>query len=53
MGLQDIFDKMIPWKEEEFNILIPYAIKIRNRYTVFNKTDIISGSSSSVIKIVN
>ena len=37
IGLQDIFDKMIPWKEEEFDLLIPYAKRIRNRFTVFNK----------------
>ena len=37
IGLSDVYDKMIPWKENEFEELIPYAIKIRNRYTVFNK----------------
>lgn len=36
MGLQNVFDKMVPWKEDEFDSLIPYAKKIRNRYTVFN-----------------
>lgn len=36
IGLKDVFDKMIPWKEECFDSLIPYAMKIRNRYTVFN-----------------
>ena len=36
IGLQDIFDKMIPWNEDEFDMLIPYAKKIRNRYTLFN-----------------
>lgn len=38
IGLKDIFDKIIPWREEEFDFLIPYAMKIRNRYTVFNQT---------------
>ena len=37
IGLQEVFDKMVPWKEEEFDSLIPYAKKIRNRFTIFNK----------------
>lgn len=37
MGLTDILEKMIPWKDDEFDSLIPYAKRIRNRYTVFNK----------------
>lgn len=37
MGLKDIFDKTVPWRENEFDSLIPYAKKIRNRYTVFNQ----------------
>lgn len=36
IGLKDVFDKMVPWKEEEFNGLIPYARLIRNRFTIFN-----------------
>ena len=36
MGLQEIFDEMIPWKEDEFDILIPYAKEIRKRYTILN-----------------
>lgn len=36
IGLQAVFDSLIPWKEEEFDSLIPYAKRIRNRYTVFN-----------------
>lgn len=36
IGLQDVFDKMVPWTEEEFDKLIPYAKKIRNRFTIFN-----------------
>ncbi len=35
-GLQDVFEEMVPWDEKDFNILIPYAKKIRNRYTIFN-----------------
>lgn len=37
MGLQDIYDKMVPWRDEEFDLLIPYAKKIRSRFTIFNK----------------
>ncbi len=36
IGLQDEFERIIPWNEEDFDSLIPYAIKIRNRYTIFN-----------------
>ena len=36
IGLVDVYDKMVPWMEDEFDSLIPYAKKIRNRYTVFN-----------------
>lgn len=39
IGLLDIYDKLIPWKEEDFDMLIPYAKKIRNRYTIFNLKD--------------
>lgn len=36
VGLTKIFKEMIPWSDEEFETLIPYAKKIRNRYTIFN-----------------
>ena len=36
VGLMKIFNEMIPWSEEEFENLIPYAKKIRNRYTIFD-----------------
>ena len=36
IGLQDIYGKMVPWGEDEFDSLIPYAKRIRNRYTIFN-----------------
>lgn len=36
IGLKKIFDELIPWKEEDLENLIPYAKKIRNRYTIFN-----------------
>lgn len=36
VGLTEIYEKMVPWKEEDFDSLIPYALRIRNRYTVFN-----------------
>lgn len=36
IGLAKIFKEMIPWTDEDFESLIPYAKKIRNRYTIFN-----------------
>lgn len=36
IGLIKVIKKNIPWKEEEFSLLIPYAKRIRNRFTVFN-----------------
>lgn len=36
IGLTEVFEKMVPWKEEEFDSLIPYARRIRNRFTIFN-----------------
>lgn len=36
IGLTEVYDKMVPWKEEEFDALIPYAKRIRQRYTLFN-----------------
>lgn len=36
IGLKEVYNQIIPWREEEFDSLIPYAKKIRNRYTVFN-----------------
>lgn len=36
IGLDKVYEKMIPWKEEDFDMLIPYARMVRNRYTVFN-----------------
>lgn len=36
MGLQEVFDEMVPWSEDEFDSLIPYAKTIRKRYTIFN-----------------
>ena len=36
IGLNKVFETMITWKEEEFDLLIPYAKMIRNRYTIFN-----------------
>lgn len=36
IGLHDVFNNIVPWSEEEFNSLIPYAKQIRNRYTILN-----------------
>lgn len=40
IGLTRIISESVPWKESDFEGLIPYARKIRNRYTVFNKLTI-------------
>jgi glycerol-1-phosphate dehydrogenase [NAD(P)+] len=37
IGLLSLFSEMIPWSENDFEMLIPYAIKIRNRYTIFSQ----------------
>lgn len=37
LGLMTVFKEMIPWHEEDFESLIPYAKKIRIRYTILNK----------------
>lgn len=36
IGINEVFSECILWKEEDFASLIPYAKKVRNRYTVFN-----------------
>lgn len=36
IGLKNELEKYIPWKEKDFETLIPFAMKIRNRYTIFN-----------------
>lgn len=36
IGLNEVYDKMVPWNEDEFDSLIPFAKKIRNRYTILN-----------------
>lgn len=36
IGLKDVFEKMIPWGEDNFDSLIPYAKQIRNRFTILN-----------------
>ena len=36
IGLINIFKTHIEWKEDDFHSLIPYARKIRNRYTIFD-----------------
>lgn len=37
MGFDKIYPDVIPWDDSEFEKLIPYALQIRNRYTIFNK----------------
>lgn len=36
IGLNEVINNNIGFTEEEFDTLIPYAKKIRNRYTIFN-----------------
>ena len=36
IGLNKVISDLIPWSDEDFKKLIPYAKKIRNRYTIFN-----------------
>ena len=36
IGLNDVIAQCIPWQESDFPSLIPYAMKVRNRYTIFN-----------------
>ena len=36
IGLSKIIAEKVKWDESEFDSLIPYALKIRNRYTIFN-----------------
>lgn len=40
IGLTRVISENVPWKESDFESLIPYARKIRKRYTVFNKLTI-------------
>lgn len=36
IGLNEVIADCVSWREDEFETLIPYAKKIRNRYTIFN-----------------
>lgn len=36
IGLMEIINEQVTWKEEEFLTLIPYAKTIRKRYTIFD-----------------
>lgn len=36
IGLTEMIDECVPWTEEEFSSLIPYAKTIRKRYTIFD-----------------
>lgn len=37
IGLTKVIAECIPWNESDFERLIPYAKKIRKRYTIFNE----------------
>ena len=39
IGLTKLFGEYIKWNESDLISLIPYAMQIRNRYTVFNTID--------------
>ena len=39
IGLIDVINHKIGFRDDEFNMLIPYAKKIRKRYTIFNVID--------------
>lgn len=39
IGLSETIEKYIPWSDEEFFKLIPYARQIRPRYTILSKID--------------
>ena len=36
IGLMKVIQERISWSEDDFKSLVPYAKKIRNRYTIFN-----------------
>jgi glycerol-1-phosphate dehydrogenase [NAD(P)+] len=36
IGLSRLFKEFIPWNDDDIEFLIPYAKKIRTRYTIFN-----------------
>lgn len=36
IGLNKVISELIPWENNDLWLLIPYAKKIRNRYTIFN-----------------
>ncbi len=40
IGLLKTFDESVTWSEKDFESLVTYAKKIRNRYTIFNLLDI-------------
>lgn len=36
IGVNQVIKDCVKWREDDFEFLVPYAMKIRNRYTVFN-----------------
>ena len=38
IGLSEIIQQKVPWTSSDLMRLIPYAMKVRNRYTIFNST---------------
>lgn len=37
IGLLELIEKEIPWSEDDIYMLMPYAIKMRSRYTILNE----------------
>ena len=36
IGLKELFDQKVPFREEDFDELVPLAMKMRSRYTILN-----------------
>lgn len=36
IGFTDAMNRLVPWSRSDFDAIIPYARKIRNRYTIFD-----------------
>ena len=40
IGLTEALERNIPWTDEDFYELIPYALKVRKRYTILNSVQL-------------
>ena len=41
IGISKVLDKVMQFSEKDFDSLIPYALKIRNRYTILNTISLV------------